>query len=140
MNLHEADFHAWAWEQAEKLRRGEPIDRENIAEELEDLGRREQQQLENRLMVLIAHWLKWEFQPDQRCSSWAGTIREQQMRIEKLLGEMPSLKARMEEYIVKAYPLAVFLASTETKILEEDFPDECPYDQDQILRRAAKLP
>ena len=135
--LHEIDFHAWAFEQAQKVRAGEPIDKENVAEELEDLGRSQQQQLENCLAVLLAHLLKWEFQPDKRSSSWIRTIREQRVRIRKLLTKMPSLKTHLAEAIADAYAIAVTFASAETMIVEEDFPSECPYSVDQILSEEA---
>src|SRR5215467_9881359 len=136
-DLHEIDFHAWAFEQAQKVRAGEAIDKENVAEELEDLGRSQQQQLENRLAVLLAHLLKWEFQPVKRCTNWMRTIREQRVRIRRLLAKMPSLKAHLPEAITDAYAIAVAFASAETMIVEEDFPSECPYSVDQILSEEA---
>ena len=51
-SLYETDFYAWTQEQARKLRAGEGVDAANIAEELETLGRSEEQQLTNRLAVL----------------------------------------------------------------------------------------
>jgi hypothetical protein len=132
-NLYEKDFHKWAWEQARRLRAGEDIDRENVAEELEDLGKSQQQQLENRLAVLLAHLLKWEYQPDKRSRSWEGTIKEQRKRIEKHLHKNPSLKAELAETISSAYDIAVTFASVETGIIEEDFPMPCPYSIEQIL-------
>lgn len=131
--LYETDYHAWTFEQARKIRAGEAIDAENVAEELEDLGRSQQQQLENRLAVLLAHLLKWEFQPDKRTASWTATIKEQRIRVNRLLKKMPSLKAHLAESITDAYAIAVTFASAETRIVEEDFPSECPYTVDQIL-------
>lgn len=102
--LYEIDFHAWAVEQARKLRSGEPVDVENIAEELETLGRSERQQLVNRLAVLIQHLLKAEHQPDTRTPSWAASIKEQRRRVNRLLTENPSLRAQLPEFIADAYP------------------------------------
>ena len=135
MALYQTDYHAWALEQAEKLRKGEPIDTDNVAEELEDLGRSQRQQLVNRLAVLIAHVLKWEHQPLLRSKSWAGTIREQQKRIQRLLESMPSLQPLLAESIAEAYSIAVTFASTEMGVVEEDFPAECPYSVDELLAR-----
>jgi hypothetical protein len=132
-SLYDTDFHAWAWEQARKLRAGEPIDTENVAEELETLGRSEQQQLESRLAVLLAHMLKSEFQPEKRTASWTGTIKEQRRRVNRLLAKMPSLQATLQEAITEGYVTAIILASTETGIVEDDFPSECPYTVEQIL-------
>jgi hypothetical protein len=131
--LYERDFHAWTFEQARKIRSGEPIDIENVAEELEDLGRSQQQQLRNRMAVLLTHLLKWEFQPDKRSASWKATIEEQRRRINRLIGEMPSLRAYLPEAIVDAYETAVTFAAAETMMVPEDLPSECPYTLEQIM-------
>ena len=44
MTKYETDFHQWAFEQAQRLRSGEPVDVENVAEELESLGRSEERE------------------------------------------------------------------------------------------------
>jgi hypothetical protein len=133
MNSHETDFHAWAFDQAERLRTGKIIDGKNIAEELEDLGRSERRQLRNHLAVLLQHMLKWEFQQDKRTPSWSATIKEQRRRINRSLAEMPSLKTTLNENIGYAYESAVTFASAETLIPEDDFPTECPYSVEVIL-------
>jgi hypothetical protein len=135
MATHDTDFHAWALEQAKRLRAGEHIDVVNIAEELETLGRSEQQQLTNRLAVLLQHLLKCEYQPERRTPSWNATIKEQRRRIARLLASNPSLSAKLAECIPDGYTTAVTFASVETGILEEDFPTECPYTTDFILGR-----
>ena len=65
---YEKDFHAWTLENAALLRqrRFAEIDVDNIAEELENMGRSERHELVNRLAVLLAHLLKWRFQPARR--------------------------------------------------------------------------
>jgi hypothetical protein len=90
--LYETDFYAWTQEQARKLRTGEPVDAANIAEELETLGRSEEQQLTNRLAVLIQHLLK----PSNRTASWDATIREQRRRVNRLLSDNPTLNPRLD--------------------------------------------
>lgn len=132
-SLYATDFRAWTLEQARKLRAGEAVDAENVAEELEDLGRNQQQQLQNRLAVLLQHMLKWEHQPERRTPSWAATMKEQRRRVNGLLAKNPSLKAELAETITEAYATAVTFASVETGILEEDFPAECPYAAKEIL-------
>jgi hypothetical protein len=132
-SLYETDFHAWVLEQAERLRAGEPIDAENIAEELETLGRSEEQQLVNRLAVLLAHMLKYEFQPDKPTPSWTATMKEQRKRVDRLLRKMPSLRSKLDESITDAYGIAITFASVETGIVEEDFPSKCAYTVQEIL-------
>ena len=58
--LYDTEFYAWTYEQARRLRTGEPVDAEQIAEELETLGRSEEQQLTNGLAVLLQHALQFE--------------------------------------------------------------------------------
>lgn len=64
---YEKDVVAWAWEQAALLRAGKlaAIDIEHIAEEIEDVGKSEQRELASRVTVVLAHLLKWKFQPER---------------------------------------------------------------------------
>jgi hypothetical protein len=133
MDLYETDFHAWAFEQAARLRGGQPVDAGNIAEELESLGRSQEEQLTNRLAVLIQSLLKREYQPERASPDWDATIREQRRRIERLIRKNPSLKPKLSECIADAYQTAVTFASVETGIIEEDFPSECPYTSAQVV-------
>ncbi|MDR3089077.1 MAG: DUF29 domain-containing protein, partial [Desulfobulbaceae bacterium] len=69
---YETDVVAWAGEQARLLRAGrfDLLDIENIAEEIEDVGKAEQRELMSRMAVLLAHLLKWQYQPERRGKSW----------------------------------------------------------------------
>ena len=81
--LHAADFFSWAMQQAELLRAGRlaEIDREQLAEEIEDMGRSLQRELVSRLTILFIHLLKWQFQPGYQGNSWRYTIEEQRDQI-----------------------------------------------------------
>ena len=130
---HDNDFYAWTQEQAHLLKTGQlhQIDWQNIAEEIEDMGRSEKRQLESRLEVLIMHLLKWQFQPSLRSRSWQLTIKEQRLRLEKLLQENPSLQSNLSEVIEKVYPLAALSAERETGL--SLFPETCLYNLTEIL-------
>lgn len=80
---------------AQLLREGRlaEIDCEYVAEELEDMGAAKERELESRLGVLMAHLLKWIFQPERRGNSWIATIKEQRQRVVRLLRKNPSLKS-----------------------------------------------
>jgi hypothetical protein len=130
------DFYGWATETARKLRAGQvaDVDLERVAEEIESLGKSEQQQLANRLVILLAHMLNWEFQPLQRKGGWESTINEQRFRIARLPAKNPSLEPLVEESIHEAYPEAVMTAAREIgTIVEEDLPRTCPYTRSEIL-------
>ena len=75
---YDQDVAAWSVEQARLLRAGlfHLADVEHIADEIEDVGKSEARELASRMAVLLAHRLKWEFQPTYRSVSWENTIRE----------------------------------------------------------------
>lgn len=133
--LYETDFYAWTIEQAQFLRDGswDSLDVPNLIEEIESLGKQERQKLRNRLAILLAHLLKWEFQPSDRSNSWLGTIKEQRRRIIELMEENPSLKPYLPEAQEKAYLDGLDLAVQETSISYKLFPSECPYELNQAL-------
>jgi len=126
---YQQDFYSWLCRNIELLRDGRlsEIDVENIAEELEGMSKSQQRELINRLKILLAHLLKWQFQPDRRSTSRKGTILEQRSQIRQLLKISPSLKHQINEKITDAYTDAVEYASLETGIPQSDFPQTCPY-------------
>src|SRR5712692_9395842 len=102
---YDDDFFAWTEEQARLLRAGElaEIDALNLAEEIESVGRSDRREIRSRLIVLLAHLLKWRFQPDEESASWRATIREQRDQIELILEDSPSLRPVVTERLAKAY-------------------------------------
>jgi len=132
---YQQDFCSWINHNAELLRKGvlSEIDAENIAEELESMGKSQYREIVSRLKILFAHLLKWQFEPDYRSNSWKRTIIEQRHQIKDLLDTSPSLKHQIDEKMAKAYSEAVEYASAETGISESDFPRICPYTLYQAL-------
>jgi hypothetical protein len=124
---YEKDFYAWTVHNAKLLREGKlsEVDIENIAEEIESMGKSEKRELINRLAILIAHLLRWKFQPGKRGNSWKYTIKEQRLRLSKLIEESPSLKYELEKRIDEAYEDAYYLALSETGLDEDTFPKNC---------------
>ncbi|MBK5965711.1 hypothetical protein CCR95_16880 [Thiocystis minor] len=135
-DLYQRDFHAWTREQARLLQAGQfqDVDLTHLVEELESMGASERRQLQQRLKVLLAHLLKWQYQPEYRSRSWRATIKEQRLSLLDLLDDNPSLKTILEVRIEKAYPMAVLLAVKETDLDEATFPTSCPYSLEQLLQ------
>ena len=135
---YEQDVVAWANEQAALLRSGNlsAIDIEHIAEEIEDVGKSEQRELANRMAVLMAHLLKWQFQSGRRCSSWEITINVQRRAVCRLLKQMPSLKPMLtdNDWIEAMWGDATDIASRETGI--GNFPETCQWSMEQLLLQA----
>ena len=104
--LYDQDFFLWSKEQAEALRaaaRGatnQPIDWENVAEEIESLGRSDRRELHSQIRRIIEHLLKLEYSLaiDPR-SGWIESIGDARNQIDVLLEESPSLRSRVEEAI-----------------------------------------
>lgn len=132
---HETDFYSWAKDNARLLRNGqvELADLENIAEELEDMGESRERELENRLGVLLTHLLKWVFQSSRRGNSWIATIKEQRRRVKRVLKKNPGLKSYLEEAFEYAYGDARLMATRETGMEENTFPEACPFTIEQTL-------
>ena len=133
--LYEQDLFAWTQQQVNLLthQRWHELDVENLIDELEGMARRDRREMINRLIILIAHLLKWEFQPDHQSGSWRGSIQEQRLQLNGLLEDSPSLHQQFIESLEKAYPQAVKLASKETELPTTKFPNECPYELAQLL-------
>jgi hypothetical protein len=134
-DLYETDFHQWTVEQSQLLALGklEGLDLENLAEEIASLGKQQQQELRNRLGVLLGHLLKWEYQTDKRSKSWVFTIREQRRELTFLIADNPSLKSYLDEAILRGYAQGFDLAVKETNLKRKDLPLECPYNIEQIF-------
>lgn len=133
--LHESDFYAWTQRQADLLKSGNlaEVDFEHLIEEIESMGASERRALISRLAVLMAHLLKWQYQPSFRGRSWQLTIKEQRRQLQRHLRDNPSLHARLGEFIADAYIDSVLLAARETGLDESAFPAQCPYCEEELL-------
>jgi len=138
---YEKDFYAWTIHNAQLLRKRKlsEIDIDNIAEEIESMGKSEKRELVNRLIILMAHLLKWKLQSARRSKSWELTIKNQRVDFKDLLEESPSLKKEMEEKFKHAYARAIGVAAEQTGIDEETFPKKPPFTLKECLK-ASYLP
>ena len=133
--LYDTDFVEWTTHTAQLLREGcfDEVDIEHVAEELEDMGKRDRRELSQRLTVLISHLLKWQFQPQRRGSSWEVTIGNQRIALAKLLKDSPSLKPYLKAVLDESYADAKRIATMATRLPRESFPASCPYTVDEML-------
>ena len=127
--LYEQDYYGWANEQAALLRAGNlrAADIENIAEEIESMGKGEKRELVNRLIVLLQHLLKWQFQPELRGTSWEVTVQAQRIQIAAHMRDNPSLKPQIPDAMKQAYRVACLQAVGETNLPKSVFPPDCPF-------------
>jgi hypothetical protein len=134
-SLYEQDYLLWLETTADLLRKKEfaRLDLENLIEEIESMGRSEKRELYNRLIVLLMHLLKWEYQPSHRSNSWLSTINEQRRQIIKLLADSPSLNNYLQENFQQCYQIARRDASSETGLPINSFPEEFAFFQENLL-------
>jgi hypothetical protein len=133
--LYETDFYAWTQEQARFLRerRFADLDLDNLVDEVESVGGSEKREIRNRLTILLAHLLKWKYQPGRRGSSWTGTIFEQRGQLADILEGSPSLQEYFRRQIPDRYLSGRLAAAKETGIAFGLFPEQCPFAPDQVL-------
>lgn len=138
MNIanYNLDIIQWAEQQAKFLRAGKfnNLDLSHLAEEIEDVGKSEQRELVSRMAILVAHLLKWKFQPTRQCSSWEKTIKVQRRDIARRLKKTPSLKLNLRdpEWLEDVFGDAIIVFIKETNL---DYPDNVNWTTDQILNK-----
>jgi Domain of unknown function DUF29 len=133
MTKYDDDFYAWTQEQAEYLRAGlwSAVDAVHVAEEIEDVGREQRHAMESHLTNLLMHLLKWRYQAGRRSRSWRVSIRNARIEIAKR--STRRLEDELKMRFVNAYMNARKLATDETGLPLETFPDECEWQMEQIL-------
>lgn len=133
--LYNTDYLQWLTTTVDKLRCQDydHVDWANLIEEIEDTAKRERRSLKSNLVILLLHLLKWQYQPDRRSGSWAGSIIEHRRRISELLEDSPSLKPQLETILPKAYRDAIKQAAAETQLSADTFPSECKFKLSQIM-------
>ncbi len=141
---YETDFYGWTQEQAAKLRRlrteraNLDVDLENIAEEIDSLGRSDHRQLVSRLEEICIHLLKLHYSPSHEPrNGWRNSIRGQRERLAKLLKESPSLKPRLRDALAEGYEDAL-RHFTEEKLISLTMPTHLPglspFELEEVLK------
>ncbi|MCF4127379.1 DUF29 domain-containing protein [Methylobacterium sp. SyP6R] len=135
MTAYADDIYGWAMEQAAALRTGNlsVLDRENLAEEIESLGRSEFNRLVSFYALVQLHMLKWHHQPSHRCASWAVSISTHRKHVSLTIADNPSLKSRLDEAFERAYLQARHDAIRETGFAPAIFPIDCPFTRDEAM-------
>jgi hypothetical protein len=131
---YDTDFYAWTQAQAAALRdhKWDTLDVENLAEEIESLGRSERFAIESHLQNLLTHLLKWRYDPaTEPRRGWRITIRNARLDIAKrALGHLQNYPA---QYLATAYRHAREDAADETDLPLTTFPETCPWSVAQVL-------
>ncbi len=104
--VYEADFHAWSVQQTQALRRRDPeaLDWENVAEEIESLGREQRNAWVSLCGRVIKHMLKIEHcEGDEHFAHWVTEIQQWRMQMAERLADNPSLTGSYREIFARAW-------------------------------------
>ena len=141
---YETDFYQWTQAQAEALRAkaSEDLDWDNLAEEIESLGKSDRRAVESYLEVIATHVLKWVYQPQERTRRGRrrrNSIEEARRQLQLIIEDSPSLRERVPVLLARAYPHARRKAHRETGLPLATFPEACPWPP-ELLQEADFLP
>jgi Domain of unknown function DUF29 len=140
---YEDDFYAWTQYQAEVLRMmpvaDNRFDRENVAEEIETLGRSERDAVRSQVRRIVEHLLKLAYSPAaEPRHGWMSSIAEARATVGDKISE--TLRRDAENMLAKLYQDSREIAELalrsygETEAADK-LPPECPYTLEDILRR-----
>ena len=107
--LYQHDYYGWIRDQVRALRERniEESDFENVAEEIEDLGKSEKRSVQSHLETLMGHLLKLSYarglSRERNWRAWENTIKPARFRLRKLLEESPSLSSLLEQLFDSTY-------------------------------------
>ena len=125
---YDEDFFLWTQVQAEALRSAlrdgsnAALDWENIAEEIESLGKSDRRRCESLVGMILLHLLKYQYWPSEEpLRHWREEVRNFRRQLAKVMRDSPSLKARLNEFIGGEWREAVGDALSAC----EEFPAIC---------------
>ena len=140
---YDDDFYAWTRHQAMVLRTmaaaDNRFDRENVAEEIEDLGRSERDAVRSQIRCIIEHLLNLAYSPAQQPRfDWMASIAEARATLGDKLS--PTLQRDAQNLLSKLYQdgrdrAELGLRSHGEMQAADNLPPDCPYTIDEILRR-----
>lgn len=120
---YDTDLVLWSEQQARLLRRlahgeqsnGRPDrdnpDWNNIAEEIESLGKSDRRELRNRVVTILEHLIKLRASPaSEPRAGWRRTVLEKKGQLAILLDDSPSLRRMLPDAIASGLPMARALA------------------------------
>lgn len=137
------DYYAWTQYQAEVLRTmrraDNRLDRERVAEEIEDLGKSERDAVRSQIVRVIEHLLKLEYSPaaDPRFDWMCSIVDARRALADKITA---TLRRDAEDMLPELYGDAREMADLGLRKFGENaaaarLPSACPYTLDQIRER-----
>ncbi len=133
--LYNQDYYLWLEHTAKLLRDGNfsELDIPNLLDEIESMTRSEKRAIKSNLTVILAHLLKYKYQPEKRSNSWLLTIFEHRDRLSEEFADSPSLKPYLLEVFAECYGKARKRAAIETGLPIVIFTAKSPFSPEEAL-------
>ena len=139
---YEEDFYAWALDQAERLRAqaalrpNEPLDWENLAEEIEGLARSDWRACASLLEQILIHLLKLAFSTaEEPRGHWRKEVASFRLDLEDLL--TPALRRALEADLDRRWARAVRRLEIASQDVEPGLaarlPASCPWSFEEVV-------
>ncbi|HZK89216.1 MAG TPA: DUF29 domain-containing protein [Stellaceae bacterium] len=139
---YDDDFYAWTQHQAAVLRSmptaDNRFDRENVAEEIESLGRDQRDAVRSQVRRVIEHFLKLQYSPAREPrSGWMGSVVEARAALEDRMSA--TLRSAIEAELSRLYRVGRKQAALGMEPYGETnaaavLPAVCPYTLAEICR------
>lgn len=137
---YEQDYYLWSREQANALRAAAraganlPIDWENVAEEIESLGRSDRREIASRLGTIIEHLLKLQSSTAiEPRAGWEATVSRARVAVSRLLDESPSLRREVSAMMQVEMAQERRFVARELAARGERLADLPDYTEDQVM-------
>jgi hypothetical protein len=142
-SLYHSDYYAWTKDQAAKLRAlaaarvNSTLDLENLAEEVESLGRSDLNTVRSQVRRIIEHLLKLEFSPSMPPrDDWRHSVAQARDEVEDHMtaSMRPDVVADLAKLFGRARrDTALGLRQHGEREAAQAVPTTCPYSLDQIV-------
>jgi hypothetical protein len=129
MSEYETDFVAWANEQGQALRARSmnALDWDNLAEEIEALGRSETDAVVSLLTLAVGHKLRLLARPDDNAAAhWKGEIRTWLSRVAKKHRASMHIDVQKDVYVDAVVDTLAYMPGV-------SLPSECPWTLAELL-------
>ncbi len=142
MSEYETDLLIWSERQADLLRRmgtgervNDQVDWQNVAEEIESLGRSDKRELHSRVATILEHLIKLQVSPAREPrAGWRETIVRQRGQIRRLLRDSPSLRPTIPVVIAEELSTAIEDATAALESYGEPaVPADMTFTAEQVL-------
>jgi Domain of unknown function DUF29 len=142
-SLYQTDYYAWTKQQAAELRKlaatraHATLDLENLAEEVESLGRSDLNTVRRQVRRIIEHLLKLEYSPSMPPrADWRYSVAQARDEVEDHItaSMYPDVAADLGKLFGRARrDAALSLVKHGERHAAKGLPADCPYTFDQIV-------